>query len=271
MSGGSVKDAPAAAASGSDRKGRGLLRRRDFVAAVAGGAVGAGAVSWAWDRNVPDEARMTFAQQGEDIVLFHVIRDLLRLERATYIDVGAYDPVLSSNTYLLWATGHRGVLVEPNPVMAKKLRDYRPGDVVVEAGIGVTDQTEADYYEIRDNAPLNTFSAETAKALQQRMGPDIVERVRKMPLININRLISEQLAGRTPDLVSTDIEGMDYDVIKSLDLSRFRPGAICAETVVAWKPGEDSYITAYLTAQDYVVRGGSTINTVYVDARRLQA
>jgi FkbM family methyltransferase len=212
---------------------------------------------------------VTYAQQGEDIVLFHVIRDLLRVERATYIDVGAAEPVRSSNTYLLYVTGHRGVLVEPNPMYVRKLRDRRPGDLVVEAGIGVTEQTEADYYEIRDNPPLNTFSPDQVKYLQQRMGDDIVERVRKVPLININRLIAERLDGNAPDVVSTDIEGLDYDVIRSLDLLRFRPGAICAETVTTWASGEQSYITTYLTANGYVVRGGSTINTIYVDAARL--
>jgi FkbM family methyltransferase len=248
----------------------GRVRRRDFMTAAAGGAVGAGAGSWMSDRDWPADARMTFAQQGEDIVLFHVIRDLLRVERATYLDVGAAEPVRSSNTYLLWATGHRGVLVEPNPMYAQKLRDRRRGDIVVEAGVGVTDQTEADYYEIRDNPALNTFSPDQVKVLQQRMGDDVVERVRKMPLININRLIADEL-GQAPDVLSTDIEGLDYDVIKSLDLSRFRPGAICAETVETWASGQQSYITAYLVSQGYVVRGGSTINTIYVDAGRLPA
>ena len=253
------------------------MRRRDFMAAVAGTTVGMGAGGaggaavgkLAWGR--PADARLTFAQQGEDIVLFHVIRDLLRVERATYLDIGAAEPVRSSNTYLLWTTGHRGVLVEPNPALTKKLRDKRLGDVVVEAGIGVGDQAAADYYEIRGNPALNTFSPDQVKALKRRMGEDIVERVSKMPLINIHRVIAEQLGGKVPDVVSTDIEGMDYDVIRSLDLSRFRPGAICAETVATWASGGNSYITNYLVSKGYVVRGGSTINTIYVDASRLAA
>ena len=95
-----------------------------------------------------------------------------------------------------------------------------------------------------------------------------MERVVKMPLLNINRVIAEQL-GKAPDLISTDIEGLDYAVIKTLDLSRFRPGAICAEGVPMYAPDRPSDMTLYLLAQGYVVRGGSTINTVYVDARRL--
>ena len=267
------------------------MQRRAFVATAVAGAAGLGAGFGTGKRNadrhwapmleqeqararelerraLPENARMTFSQQGEDIVLFHIVSDLLRVERATYIDVGAAEPVLSNNTYLLWGVGHRGVLVEPNPAFAKKLRDWRPGDKVVEAGIGVTDATDADYYEIKGNAMLNTFSPDQVKVLQEGKSESVVERVRKMPLININRLISEQL-GEAPDVLSTDIEGLDYDIIRSLDLSRFRPGAICAETVAMNEAGVNSDITKYLLAQDYVVRGGSLVNTIYVDSKRL--
>ena len=137
-------------------------------------------------------------------------------------------------------------------------------------GVGVTDATEADYYEIKGNPMLNTFSPDQVKMLQQGQSESVVERVRKMPLININRLIAEQL-GKAPDVLSTDIEGLDYDIIRSLDLSRFRPGAICAETVAMSAAGANSDITTYLLAQGYVVRGGSTINTIYVDSKRLPA
>ena len=246
----------------------GFVLRRDFVTTVVGGAAGLGAGKWIWDREWRRVGRASFSEQGEDIVLYHVVRDLLKVEKATYIDVGAAEPVLSNNTYLLWGVGHRGVLVEPNPVLAAKLRDQRRGDKVVEAGIGVTDATEADYYEIKGNPMLNTFSPDQVKRLQEGKSENVVERVRKMPLININRLIDETL-GKAPDVLSTDIEGLDYDIIKSLDITRYRPGAICAETLAMNASGDYSEITKYLLTQGYVVRGGSTVNTIYVDAKRL--
>ncbi len=176
---------------------------------------------------------MSFSEQGEDIVLYHVVRDLLRVEQAIYIDVGAAEPVRSNNTYLLWGVGHRGVLVEPNPALAKKLRDYRPGDTVVEAGVGVADATEADYYEIKGNPMLNTFSPDQVKMLQQGKSENVVERVRKMPLININRLITEHL-GKAPDVLSTDIEGLDYDIIRVA-----RPVALPPWRHLCGDPGDD--------------------------------
>ena len=117
-------------------------------------------------------------------------------------------------------------------------------------------------------APMrNTFSAEQAEYLK-KTGREI-ERVSKMPLVNINRLIKEQLDDRTPDLLSTDIEGLDYRVIKSLDMSKHRPGVICAEGVPMFEHSRLSDLVTYLISQDYVVRGGSMVNSIFVDGRRL--
>lgn len=265
------------------------MKRRDFLTGAVAGVVPGAAAAWvtksgsdrdraAWDREradcdrdramwKPDDSRKSYSQQGEDIVLFHVLRDVLKVNPPTYMDVGAAHPVRSNNTYLLYGTGGHGVLVEPNPMFAKLLREKRPRDTVVEAGIGVTSAEAADYYEIKDAPMLNTFSAEQAAYLQKT--GKAVERVVKMPLININRVISKYL-GKTPDLVSTDIEGFDYAVLQSLDLSAYRPGVICAEGVPMYSPSEQSDLARYLLANGYVIRGGSTVNTIYVDSRRLQ-
>lgn len=256
------------------------MKRREFVAGALGGLGGlaggvAGALQWDESRHdparfMPEFSRLSFSQQGEDLVLYHALHDLLRLDRPTYMDVGAAHPVQSNNTYLLWGTGSTGVLVEPNPLFVEMLRRQRPGDVVVPAGIGVTDELEADYYEIEGNPLLNTFSPEQVEKLQRGKAENILARVSKMPLININRAIAEHL-GQAPDLLSTDIEGLDGAIIRSLDLSRFRPGVICCEGVSFDRHGYQSEIAVYLTTQDYVLRGGSMINSVFVDGHRIQS
>jgi len=214
----------------------------------------------------PPDSRLSFSQQGEDIVLFHALHDTLKIAAPTYLDIGAAHPIRSNNTYLLYGTGSTGVLIEPNPMYVKLLKEIRPRDKVVAAGIGISDASAADYYEIKGAPMLNTFSSEQAEYLKKN-GRE-VERVTKMPLININRLIGEQL-GRTPDLISTDIEGLDEAVIKTLDLSRYRPGVICAEGVPMFMGGKVGDLATYLVAHGYVVRGGSMVNTVFVDAKRL--
>ena len=259
------------------------MKRRDFLTGAVIGVVPGAALSWtarsaqARDRAAfekeraetptrPPDSRLSFSQQGEDIVMFHALRDVLKIDKPTYLDVGAAHPIRSNNTYLLYGTGGAGILIEPNPMYVKLLREARPRDTVVAAGIGVTDDEAADYYEIQGAPMLNTFSSEQADYLKKT--GKVVERVTKMPLININKVIANNL-GKAPDLISTDIEGLDYAVLKSLDLSRYRPGVICSEGVSMHAPDKPSDLASYLLGQGYVVRGGSMVNTVYVDSRRL--
>lgn len=48
-------------------------------------------------------------------------------------------------------------------------------------------------------------------------------------MIPINEVIEEYMAGVAPDYLSIDVEGHDLDVLKSLDLGRFKPKIICIE------------------------------------------
>ena len=187
----------------------------------------------------------------------------------SYLDIGAGDPVLSNNTYALYLTGSRGVLVEPNPELVRKLRAVRPGDVVVACGVGLDAATDADYFVIRGRWPLNTFSRETVTEYRRQSSADPVERVLKMPLIPINRLLDDHFKG-APDLLSIDIEGLDLEVLRTMDFRAHRPAAICAETKKPGMSHDNTPVARLLRAKGYVACAGSLYNTIFVDRNRLQ-
>jgi len=252
------------------------MDRRSFVVGALSGAPLAGAAGFA-ARIASDRAhtgfesrgRLSFSQQGEDIVLYHVLHDLLQVKVPTYIDIGAADPVQASNTFLLYWTGGHGVLVEPNPMYVERIKRERPRDIVVAAGVGVGDATEADYYMIRGRPTLNTFSPEEAARLRAGAKEDPVEAVVKMPLVSVNRLIAAHL-GKAPDLLSIDVEGLDLEILRTLDFAGYRPGAIIAETIRMGSRDVNSELVDFVVSHEYVVRGGSMINTVFVDRKRLE-
>ncbi len=204
---------------------------------------------------------VSYSQMGEDIVLFHLLRFGMKIEHPTYLDIGAGDPIQGSNTYLLHWNGGHGVLVEPNPALQARLRMHRPHDVIVNAGVGVTDAPEADYYVIRDAPPLNTFSPADVAILRARAHGDVVERVIKMPLISINHLIAEHL-GAAPDLLSIDVEGMDFAILRTLDFRKYRPAVVIAETLPRGP------IPRLLASKGYEIRGASMYNTIFADPKR---
>jgi hypothetical protein len=90
-----------------------------------------------------------------------------------------------------------------------------------------------------------------------------------MPLVSVNRLIAEHL-GKAPDLLSVDVEGLDLEILRTLDFASYRPGAIIAETIRMGSRDVNSELVDFVVSHEYVVRGGSMINTVFVDRKRLE-
>jgi FkbM family methyltransferase len=250
------------------------MQRRQFlsgavVGAAAGAAVAAGSLA-ALRRGHPDAAasaaRTSYSAMGEDLILVALLCDVLKIATPTYLDIGAADPVAVNNTYLLHTRGSRGVLVEPNPTYVERLRAVRPTDVVVGAGIGTGEVTEADYYVIKDQPMLNTFSSEVVE--QRKRGGHTVERVVKMPLVPIMQVIDEHLHS-TPDLLSIDAEGMDLDIVRSLDFTKYRPPVICTETKGPAYTHEATPLAQFLATRGYIVTAGTLYNTILVDHARV--
>jgi hypothetical protein len=213
---------------------------------------------------------MSFAQAGEDVIVNFLFAHL-KVTEISYLDIGAYDPILINNTYFFYKQGHRGVLVEPNVAMCEKLRAVRPQDTTLEAGIGIEEAPgEADYY-VMSEPSWNTFDkAEAEHQARVTGGKVFVKEVRKMPLVPVNHVIEKHFGGKAPAFVSIDAEGWHFKILKSIDYTRFRPKAICVETLVSGEHGTMPEIPAFMKAQGYEPRGGSFVNTIFVDAKLLR-
>jgi len=241
------------------------------AAGAAAGVAGTVAVAPKFLRPQPLPGKLSYAQQGEDLALWEILHLVLRIEHPTYMDVGAHHPVFNNNTYYFYERGSRGVLVEPNPGLHGVLEQVRPHDVLVRAGIGVTAQAEADFYIIggSEDGQLNTFSREQAEALVTRSrGHYSIAKVMKIPLLNINELMRRHWNG-PPNLLSLDTEGFDLPILRSLDFKRLRPDVVCVETVEIGGRRLLADIMQLMANNNYEIRGGSFINTIFVDRRHL--
>ena len=214
---------------------------------------------WYWQFAQP-----SFAQQGEDLIIHSIFQNHLKITRPSFIDIGAYHPIYSNNTFLLYLQGSRGVLVEPNPAYTKILKSVRKNDTVLNIGIGITDEKDADYYVFEDFSQLNTFSKGRADRYIQEYGPDILKKVIKMPLVNINEVL-EKYFTEAPNIFSIDVEGLDLDILKTLDFERFRPNIFCVETSVFGTFNVNTEISAFMEAKGYIMRANTFSNSIYID------
>ncbi len=197
------------------------IRRWPFRGGGVGAAEGREAI--------PRDARVTFAQHGEDVIA----RELLMrsghwVDNGFYVDVGAYHPWLASNTALFYRVGWSGIAIDPNPLMAALFRSERPRDIFVEAAVSDRDGP-ADLIMFGEWASSNTLDSAWAASVTQTQGVPI-EQVVTVPAMRLAVLLDRYLPPDTSiDLMSIDVEGLDAVVLATNDWTRFRPTLIAVE------------------------------------------
>lgn len=208
-------------------------------------------------------SKRSFSQSGEDMIV-DFIRVALGLQQFTYLDVGAHHPFYLSNTAFFYKAGFRGVCVEPDPTLFKLIRKKRKRDLCLNTGVGVENSNIAEFY-ILDSSTLNTFSRDEAERYVQE-GHEIISVV-NIPLIEINSIIKESFE-LCPNFLSLDIEGMDLDILKAIDFTRFRPEIVCVETVTYSRNNKESKIEEIpelMKSKGYMAYSDTYINTIFVE------
>lgn len=250
-----------------------MSKRAFLLGAAAGGGGGTAAGRWLVPR-LPDPPppepnhQKSYAQCGEDLIAWYMLREL-DVKNPTYLDVGAHHPTEINNTYLFYTLGFRGLLIEPNVDMIPLLKNARPDDTVLNVGIGPV-TTEADYFRVTDPS-WNTFDKATAEHYERvTKGAVKVVEVVKVPLVNVNEILARHHGGRTPDFVSLDVEGLELDILRSLDWEKHRPKVVCVETLVAGTRRQKLEAANFLVGKGYVARGSTFVNTVFVDGREIK-
>ena len=214
-------------------------------------------------------SQLAYAQSGEDLILAHLFFKW-KIAHPSYLDIGANHPSFISNTYYFYLRGSRGVCIEPNPSLYKKIRKARPADTVINAGVGIDETKEADFYVFAGSADgLSTFSKKDAdywaEVGMKGVGKMKYEQVIKMPLITINQVINKHF-DKAPDFISLDVEGLDLDILRSLDYTKYAPKVICVETLLYGEDQQESKnkeLIGFLESKGYYVYADTHVNTIF--------
>jgi len=194
-------------------------------------------------------AMVSYSQFGEDLL----VQEILGYDRKDvfYIELGAYQPISKSNTYIFYKRGGSGICVEPNPFARKLWERIRPRDIFVNAGVtgGVT--CCMDY--ITDNAAggMNHFCVESEN-----------EDSNKIKVFNIRELLELYLpAGKDVDFLTVDCEGMDLQILESFPFEKVQPRVIAVED---FDISGESAVHRYLKSQGYQFASLAKITKIFV-------
>lgn len=210
--------------------------------------------------------KISYAQCGEDLIIQFAF-EWLNISNPTYLDIGAHHPTWLSNTYLFYSNGSSGVCVEPDPDCYAVIKGKRNRDTCLNVGIGTSGQKYADLF-IMTSRTLNTFSREEAERCQNTMsfGRQAIERVVQIPMCSVNEIMHEYFPDGV-NLISLDVEGMDFEILRTFDFNKFQPEVFCVETLRFQDDGaprKNDILLAYMKSNGYWVYADTFINTIFV-------
>jgi FkbM family methyltransferase len=170
----------------------------------------------------------------------------------------------------LYLKGSRGVCVEPNPYLFKKLKQVRERDTCLNVGVAFNEQQVAPFYQFPYEAHgLSTFSQKEAAFWEttgnENVGKFKIEKVIDMPLVSVNTIIKENY-DTCPNFISIDVEGVDLQILHTLEFDKYKPEVFCIECIRYSKDNKESIdngIVHFMQENGYFIYASTHINTIF--------
>lgn len=166
----------------------------------------------------------TFAQFHEDTILDRLVG---HVENGFYVDVGAMDPHLESVTKLFYQRGWQGINIEPRPNGFLRFVADRGRDINLNVAIS-TDPSDITIFEVAEQPGLSTSDRRLAASYAERG-------LHSQPIRVPTRRLSDVFEKHAPDEVhflKIDVEGLESDVLQSMDFKRYRPWILAIESTI---------------------------------------
>jgi FkbM family methyltransferase len=181
---------------------------------------------------------ISYSQNLEDLILY---KALLNITNGIYIDVGANDPIIDSVTKAFYDRGWTGINIEPIVSNFNLLNQERKNDINLNLAIGNINNKYIFNTKIRG---LSTCNTEIIKKYQRDGFEGEIINAQFDTLDNI--IFKYKL----PEIhfLKIDVEGYEYQVLTTIDLSRYRPWIIVIE---ALEP--NSVIENYFESEKYIL------------------
>lgn len=181
-------------------------------------------------------ASKSYSLYGEDLVVSHYFHSI-GISQGTYVDIGAFHPKWISNTYLLSKLNWKGVAVDLEEEKMKLFRCFRSNcEAICAAVVPGDSKDDVEYYSFnRFLSEWDTISYTEAKMRKNKSKISFKKITVSAITINDVLLRAEKFTGREVDYLNIDIEGVDEDILNTLDFGRHKVKCIQFENNIFFK------------------------------------
>ena len=173
--------------------------------------------------------KISYSQSGEDLILLKYLK-YKKIEKGKYLDIGAFHPRWLSNTHLLHKNGFSGFVVDLDEDRLKWFKFSR-GDRV-KTFCGAVSNKFGKYikvYKFKNKSPFSLIDTTSFKFAKRQSLKGSIKRkyeIKKIKNYHINEIFKS--VGKI-NVLNIDIEGKDFEVLRSSNLKIINPEIILIE------------------------------------------
>jgi FkbM family methyltransferase len=193
----------------------------------------------------------SYAQNYEDVMLR---RAFLDAAEGFYVDVGANDPERDSATRYFYESGWRGINIEPTAQYLKLLEAARPEDVNL--GVACGARNGVGTLHVIPDTGLSTTVPEYAD--DAKAAGHVINEVVEVRIVRLDSIIQQHARGRDVDFLKINVQGSEFEVLRGINLKRYRPKVIIVEQT------KGPEYNSYLLDSGYFYVWYDGLNRVYV-------
>ena len=191
--------------------------------------------------------KISYSQSGEDLILLKYLKHK-KIERGKYLDIGAFHPRWASNTHSLHKKGFSGYCVDLDEKRLRWFRFARGNKVKTICGaVSNSNEEFIVVYKFKRKSPfslVDTLSLEHAEYFKSKSNNNY-EKV-NVKNFHINDIFNK--VGKI-DVLNIDIEGKDFEVIKSSNLKIVDPEIVLIEDNKGYFPSNE--LLDFFSKQNY--------------------
>lgn len=182
-----------------------------------------------------------FSQANEE----NIIIDLFKTKtKGFYIDVGCYSPKKYSNTAFLYKKGWTGINIDADENNLKWFKLFRKKDYNLNYFIS-DKKSQIDFCVFNESALNGIYNKKRLEVLKKN-GYKPIE-IKKKKTYSLNEiLLIHKIKNKKIDFLDVDVEGHDFQVLKSINLKKYNISVILIEI-----NNEKKKITEYLLKYGY--------------------
>lgn len=194
-----------------------------------------------------------YSQNFEDVLLARIFSDI---ERGTYVDIGCHHELQDSVTRHFYERGWSGINVDP---VFEHIQEYAYRERDINLNLAAGAMASKSLFTVIDGSGLSSFHETHVESARDHGLDSVHERL--VEIRTLNSILDEYLfPGKQIAFLKIDVEGHELEVLKGIDLERFRPIVILVETT---KPVSTELVDTAADISDYICN--SSYDEVYFD------